>query len=88
MYIEEDLFGWIENRCTKANIGFNSERLEDIVNSCGVWYSLEGIRYETEDFDMTLEEALSEYWWVVIKDKISFVNPDEFAEDLDEYLCL
>lgn len=88
MYIEDDLWEWIERRCVRAYFEVTQEGIEDIINNCGIWYSFEGIKYETEDFDMTLEECCREYWYVIDEDKIRFTNPDAFADDLDEYLGL
>lgn len=88
MYVEDELWEWIERRCERANFGVTQEGIEDIINNCGIWYSFEGIKYETEDFDMTLEECCREYWYIIDNDKLHFTNPDSFADDLDEYLGL
>lgn len=88
MYIEDELWDWIDRRCARANFGVTKEGVEDIINNCGIWYSFEGIKYETEDFDMTLEECCKEYWYIIEDDKLRFTNPDSFADDLDEYLDL
>ena len=88
MYIEEELWDWIERRCLRACEELTHKLLEDIMDSCGVWYSLDGVRAETEDFEMSLEEACKEYWFLIEGNKILFVNAEEFAEDLDEYLGL
>ena len=86
MYIEDELWNWIESRCEKAHFGVTQESVEQIIEDCGVWYSFEGIKYETEDFDMTLEECYKDHWYIVEDDKVRFTNPDSFADDLDEYL--
>lgn len=86
MYIEDELWNWIKERCAKVNFGIEREGIEDIINNCGIWYSFEGIKYETEDFDMTLEECYNNYWFIITDNKTKFVNPDEFANDLDDYL--
>ena len=88
MYIENELWEWIERRCERANFGVTQESVENIINNCGIWYSFEGIKYETEDFDMTLEECFKEYWYIIDENKTRFTNPDSFANDLDEYLGL
>ena len=88
MYIEDELWDWIDRRCARANFGVTQESVEDIINNCGIWYSFEGIKYETEDFDMTLEECCREYWYIIENDQLHFTNPDSFADDLDEYLGL
>ena len=88
MYIEEELWNWIERRCRRASEGLSSKFLRDIIESCGIWYSIDGIRAETEEFDMTLEDAFRNYWFVIENNKILFTSPDQFAEELDEYLGL
>lgn len=88
MYTEEELWNWIDCRCLKANMILSNDLLKDIIESCGVWYSIDGIKAETEDFDMSIEDACREYWFVIKENKILFVNADEFAEDLDEFLGL
>ena len=88
MYIEDELWDWIDRRCARANFGVTQESVEQIIEDCGVWYSFEEIKYETEDFDMTLEECCREYWYIIDNDKLHFTNPDSFADDLDEYLGL
>lgn len=88
MYIEDELWSWIEGRCQRANMDITQEGIEDIFENCGIWYSFEGIKYETEDFDMTLEDCFREYWYIVDENQIRFVNADSFAEELDEYLGL
>lgn len=88
MYLEEELFNWIENRVRKSDRVFNFEDLRDIVEDVGVWYSFEGIRYEVEDPEMTLEDCFREYWWIIDGNSIRFTNADSFSENLDEYLGL
>lgn len=88
MFIEEDLYNWIDRKCCKANVGVTLTVLKDILENCGHWGTFEGIKYETEDFDMSLEECFKDYWFIVDNDRILFTNPDEFANDLDEYLGL
>lgn len=88
MYIEPELWDWIERRVRKANMGVIQKTIDDVLDNCGIWYSLEELRSETEDPSMTLELACREYWYVIDGNKMIFVNADLFAEDLDEYLGL
>ncbi len=88
MYIEDELYEWINKKCEKAGFGINEEGLSDIIENCGIWGSFEAMQYETEDFDMTLEECYRDYWYIVYNNKVFFTNPDTFADDLDEYLGL
>lgn len=60
--------------------------LEKILNECGIWYSADGIRAETEDFEMSLEEICSVYYFIINKNKIKFCSPDQLWEDIEEYL--
>ena len=86
MYIEEELWNWIEKRCAKANVGVTKESIEDIINDCGVWYSYHEIKLD--DGSITLEDCFKNYWYIVFDDYIRFTNADDFSEDLDEYLGL
>lgn len=88
MYIEDELWEWIENKCSKALVGLSDKILKDIMENCGVWYSIDGIRFETEEFNMSLEDAFRDYWFVIDGNKILFTSPDQFATDLSEYLKL
>lgn len=88
MFLEEELYSWIDNRCCRAGMGLTNKGLEDILENCGNWGTFEGMKYETEDFDMSLEECFRDYWFIVDNDRILFTNPDNFADDLDEYLGL
>jgi hypothetical protein len=89
MYIENELCSWIHRRCSKANFRIETEEnMKEILENCGIWYSFEGIRAEREDFNMSLEDCIKEYWYVIDENKILFTNPDQFSDDLDEYLGL
>ena len=59
--------------------------LEDIIEECGIWYSADGIRAECEDFEMSLEEIYSAYYFVIEENKMFFVNPDVFWDDVEEF---
>ena len=63
-----------------------SSVLEDLIEKCGIWYSADGIRAESEDFEMTLEEICSVYYFVVDKNKIRFCSPNQLWEDIEEEL--
>lgn len=88
MYIDEELWDWIDRKCSKALVGLSDKFLKDIIESCGIWYSIDGLRAETEEFDMSLEDAFRDYWFVIEGNKILFTSPDQFATDLSEYLKL
>lgn len=87
MYIEEELWNWIEERYKKAGYKrIERKYIENGIKNCGRWYSHKEMIEEIEDFNMSLEECFNEYWFVVTKNKIKFTYPDEFANDLDNYL--
>lgn len=88
MYVEDELWEWIDRRCEKAHMNLTNSLLDEILEECGIWYSYEDVKHETEDFDMTLEECCREYWYIIDKNKVRFTNPDAFADNLDEYLGL
>ena len=88
MYIEDELWDWIERRCERAYMGVTQKLIEEIIEECGIWFSFDGIRYETENFDMTIEDCCREYWYIIDGNKIKFTNADIFAEELDDYLGL
>lgn len=88
MYVEDELWDWIDRRCTRAHRYLSYRLLDEILEECGIWYSFEGIKHETEDFDMTLEECCREYWYIIDGDKLKFTNQESFADNLDEYLGL
>ena len=58
--------------------------LEQILEKCGIWYSAEGIRAEAEDFDMTLEEIYSVFYFIIDGNKILFASPDQLWDDIEE----
>jgi len=84
MYIDVALINDFQKRYPNVALSY----LEDILEYCGVWYSAEGIRAESEDFDMTLEEICSVYYFIVDKNKIKFANPDALWEDIVEYYTI
>lgn len=60
--------------------------IEYLLNKCGLWYSAEGIRHETEDDSLTLEDICKEYYFIIDNDTIRFCNPDQLWEDIEEEL--
>ena len=77
MYIDADLIRYLE----KEN--FRSTDVVEVIEECGIWYSFEGVKAEWEDFDATLEEVMSEYYFVVDGNKIFFCSPEEFIDDCE-----
>lgn len=81
MYIDAALTNDWQKRYPNVAISY----LEDVLEYCGTWYPAEGIKAETEDFDMTLEEIASVYYFIIEGNEIKFTNPDELWEDIEEY---
>ena len=79
MYIDKSLIALCEERYGK-NFDINKA-----IECCGIWYSLEGVRAEWEDFDATLEEVISEYYFIIEENKILFCSPEQFISDCDEW---
>ena len=62
--------------------------LEILLLRCGIWFSIDGIRAEQENFDLTLEEVCSEYYFIIDNNDIKFASPEQLWEDMEEYLSL
>lgn len=60
--------------------------LKEIIESDGVWYSFDGIKYEHEDWDLTLEEVYDSYYFIIIDNNVRFVSPEELFRDIDLYI--
>lgn len=88
VYIDEELWNWIEKRCAEANIGFTNETVDHIIEDCGIWRTFDEMILILDDQSLTFELLFREYWYIVNGDTILFTDPDEFSEDLDEYLDL
>lgn len=81
IYIDEYLRRTFEERYRDKNLD-----IQDAIEQCGVWYSIDGIRAEEEDFSLTLQEIITDYYFIVEGNTIKFCSPDMFIEDCDE-LC-
>lgn len=55
---------------------------------CGIWFSADGIRAEQENFDLTLEEICSEYYFIIDENTMKFASPEQLWEDMEEYLSI
>lgn len=60
--------------------------VENMIENCGIWYSIEDIKMETDDFEMTLEDLCKDYYYIIEDNKIRFCTPDQFWNNVDEYL--
>lgn len=81
MYIDVALI----NDFMKRYPSILTSQLEDIIEQCGVWSTVGNSRALMEDFEITLEELCNIYYFVIEKNKMFFVNPDEFWDDVEEY---
>ena len=77
MYIDPVLIDFFEKRYGEKDIII-------ALDNCGIWYSLDGIRAEEEDFNKTLEETITDYYYIIIDNKIKFCSPEQFLQDCDE----
>ena len=77
MYIDPILTNFFKKRYGEKDIII-------ALDNCGIWYSLDGIRAEEEDFDKTLEETMADYYYIIIDNKIKFCSPEQFLRDCDE----
>ena len=84
MYIDVALIDDFGKRYTNKSISL----IEDLLEECGIWYSADGIRAEREDFDMTLEEICSVYYFIIDENSIKFASPEQLWEDISEYLSI
>lgn len=61
--------------------------IEKIIDECGIWYpTIDSVRAEWEDFEASLEEICSTYYFIIDKNKFRFVSPLTFWSDVEEYL--
>ena len=63
----------------------DKKRMVDIIENCGVWYTLEALIVEIES-DISIEQACKAYYFVIDKNAFSFTEPDAFLDDVEEYL--
>ena len=59
---------------------------EKIVENCGIWCSLDGIRAEWEYFEATLEEVMEETYFIVQDNKMFFCSSSQIFEDIAEFI--
>ena len=84
MYIDVALIDDFQKRYPNIFIGSD---IENIIEECGIWYpTIDSVRAEWEDFDASLEEICSTYYFIIDKNKFRFVSPETFWPDVEEYL--
>lgn len=80
MYIDVSLVNMFEKRYGKKY------DIEKAIEECGIWCTADEIRFvEWEEFDAPLEEIMSEYYFIVMGNKIFFCSPEQFIKDCDEW---
>jgi len=63
------------------------EVLEDALEECGIWHpGLTAVRLEWDEPEATLEEICSAMYYIIKKNIIWFVNPDDLWSDIEEYM--
>ena len=60
--------------------------VEKIVENCGIWCSLDGIRAEWEYFEATLEDVMEETYFIVQDNKMFFCSSSQIFEDIAEFI--
>lgn len=81
MFIDPELVIYIEK-----NYGYNID-IDKVVENCGIWCSLDGIKAEWEDFEATLEDVISDTYFIVEDNKMLFCTVNNILEDIDMFLC-
>lgn len=77
MFVDNELVEYI----TK-NFGINAD-INEILDNCGVWLTLEELSEEWGD-PVSLEEAMSQTYYIVDKNKMLF-SSDNILDDICEY---
>lgn len=80
MYIDPELIDYI----TK-NYGKNID-IEKIIEHCGIWYSFEDIKKEWEDYEATLEDIVSDTYFIIEENKILFCSVNNILDDIDIFI--
>ena len=80
IYIDPELINDIRNYVSKdANI-------KELIDNCGRWLSYRGIQAEWEDFGCTIENVMSDCYYIVENNKIHYCMVDEFLCDSINFL--
>ena len=84
MYIETSLIIDFQKRYP----AHHSCVLEEALEECGVWYpGVTAVRLEWDEPKATLEEICGTMYYIIKKDIIWFVNPDDLWDDIEEYMA-
>lgn len=79
MYIDPELEDYIT-----MNYGIGID-IEKIVENCGIWYTLDGIKAEWEEYEATLEEIVLETYFIIEDNKMLFCT-SEILDDIKDYI--
>lgn len=80
MYIDPELVDYIiMNYGTKVDIN-------KIVENCGIWCTLDGIRAEWEAFEATLEDVITDTYFIVEDNKMFFCAVSNIIDDIDTFI--
>lgn len=80
MYIDGELIEYVKN------LYGDSIDCEKIVENCGHWYTLDGLRAEEEDFDLTLEDALADSYFVIENNNIYICPVHQIIDEIEDYI--
>lgn len=84
MYIDTSLIIDFQKRYPCHSIKILKDALEE---ECGVWYSgLTEVKLEWDNPEATLEEVCNTMYFIIHKNIISFTNPDDLWDDIEEYI--
>lgn len=78
MYIDEELRQYITE-----NFGINAD-IDEILDNCGLWLTLEELSEEWGD-EVLLEEAMHQTYYIVDKNKMLFAS-DSILDDINEFM--
>lgn len=62
-----------------------AKRINELIEECGIWYTENELKKEIDD-DITLEEIMSDYYFVVEDNKILFCSVEQMIDDIREVL--
>lgn len=70
MFIDLELIKELQNK------GLAYNEIEEYVEDNGIWFTLEEMRKEVGNRDLTLESCMRTFFFTVIKNKIKFCSPE------------
>lgn len=79
LYIDLALIKFMEREYGTA------KHINELIEECGIWYTENELKKEIDD-DVTLEEIISDYYFIVEDDKILFCSVEQMIDDIREVL--